>query len=477
MGMISDNNPENSIRIRKLIDQSGNVEFIRIYNIDSDGITILSIKDIDLAGVDYTPVGTVIDGEVSQGGGSGETNTGTNIGVSGIGVFKQKTGTTLEFKKLNPGSNKITIIDDTLDNEIEIDFNPSNVGTSELNNDANFIDAAGAPVQTSDIADFETSTQLNSRDVDNRNRANHTGTQTANTISDFDTEVSNNTNVALNTSKVSFVEAPNDGQQYARQSLGWSVITGGGGGVTDHGALTGLADDDHTQYLNETRHDSLPADNPHSVTKSQVGLGNADNTSDVNKPVSIAQAAANTQDRDRTNHTGTQLSSTISDFTARVKIDETTTSLTVDGTGSLLTFNDEDGGANNIQLNVFGTEFEDFINTTNVNITTTTPTVARFFSTATKPPGRYRIQMEVQLEPNSASSNYLLQLQIFGIGQIGLEMSEEGKDVAGDNRNIRVLKGYYDHTAQGTFDIDLVASRESGTLVIHGVTAEVWRVS
>lgn len=32
--------------------------------------------------------------------------------------------------------------------------------------------------------------------------------------------------------------------------------------------------------------------NPHSVTKSQVGLGNVDNTSDINKPVSTAQAAA-----------------------------------------------------------------------------------------------------------------------------------------------------------------------------------------
>ena len=38
----------------------------------------------------------------------------------------------------------------------------------------------------------------------------------------------------------------------------WAVLeAGGGGGVTDHGALTGLADDDHTQYLNETRHDLL----------------------------------------------------------------------------------------------------------------------------------------------------------------------------------------------------------------------------
>lgn len=42
-------------------------------------------------------------------------------------------------------------------------------------------------------------------------------------------------------------------------------------GVGDHGALTGLGDDDHTQYLNETRHDALPADNPHSVTAAQVG--------------------------------------------------------------------------------------------------------------------------------------------------------------------------------------------------------------
>jgi hypothetical protein len=30
---------------------------------------------------------------------------------------------------------------------------------------------------------------------------------------------------------------------------------GGGGGVTDHGELTGLADDDHSQYLNEARAD------------------------------------------------------------------------------------------------------------------------------------------------------------------------------------------------------------------------------
>jgi hypothetical protein len=86
---------------------------------------------------------------------------------------------------------------------------------------------------------------------------------------------------------------------------------GGGGGVTDHGALTGLSDDDHAQYLNVSRGDarypSIAAltaetnaraahenrtDNPHAVTKAQVGLGNADNTSDANKPISTATQTA-----------------------------------------------------------------------------------------------------------------------------------------------------------------------------------------
>lgn len=43
--------------------------------------------------------------------------------------------------------------------------------------------------------------------------------------------------------------------------------------------------DDVTTHKGDT-------DNPHGVTKAQVGLSNADNTSDVNKPVSTAQAAA-----------------------------------------------------------------------------------------------------------------------------------------------------------------------------------------
>jgi hypothetical protein len=78
----------------------------------------------------------------------------------------------------------------------------------------------------------------NSTDAQLRDRATHTGTQTAATISDFQTTVSANTTV---TASVTHAER---------------------------------------------------TDNPHGVTKGQVGLGSADNTSDINKPVSTVQQTA-----------------------------------------------------------------------------------------------------------------------------------------------------------------------------------------
>lgn len=52
--------------------------------------------------------------------------------------------------------------------------------------------------------------------------------------------------------------------------------------TADHGDLAGLADDDHTQYLNETRHDALPADNPHSVSLEQARTVNNTLAGDIN---------------------------------------------------------------------------------------------------------------------------------------------------------------------------------------------------
>ncbi|MEA1786697.1 hypothetical protein U1E44_11385 [Arenibacter sp. GZD96] len=63
--------------------------------------------------------------------GSGETNTASNEGTAGVGVFVQKTGTNLEFRNINAGSNLVTITEDMVNNEIDIDVNETNLTISE----------------------------------------------------------------------------------------------------------------------------------------------------------------------------------------------------------------------------------------------------------------------------------------------------------------------------------------------------------
>lgn len=67
-----------------------------------------------------------------------------------------------------------------------------------------------------------------------------------------------------------------------------SVSDGGTGASSAAAARTNLGVPATTDLTSHTGNTS----NPHSVTKAQVGLSNVDNTSDVNKPVSTAQAAA-----------------------------------------------------------------------------------------------------------------------------------------------------------------------------------------
>ena len=96
----------------------------------------------------------------------------------------------------------------------------------------------------------------NDTDANLKNRANHTGTQAASTISDFDSAADARANISM----LAHLGASDPHAQYA-------------------------TDSDLSSHTSNTS-------NPHAVTKAQVGLGNVDNTSDMNKPVSTAQAAA-----------------------------------------------------------------------------------------------------------------------------------------------------------------------------------------
>ncbi len=82
-------------------------------------------------------------GTAGGGGGGGEANTGSNVGTDGIGVFKDKSGVTLRFKHIAPGSNKLSVAANG--DDIDLDVVPSNINTNDLNNDAGFVTKVGTP--------------------------------------------------------------------------------------------------------------------------------------------------------------------------------------------------------------------------------------------------------------------------------------------------------------------------------------------
>lgn len=108
------------------------------------------------------------------------------------------------------------------------------------------------------------------------------------------------------------------------------VISGGGGGVTDHGALTGLADDDHTQYHTDARGDARYSQLGHTHTATQISDSTATGRSVL---TAVDAAAARTAIGAGTGNgdvtlTGTQ---TLTNKT----ISGASNTLTVDGTNSV----------------------------------------------------------------------------------------------------------------------------------------------
>lgn len=55
--------------------------------------------------------------------GGGETNTVSNVGTAGVGVFKQKTGVNFELKKIFAASSNISVVDDVANSKINLDVN------------------------------------------------------------------------------------------------------------------------------------------------------------------------------------------------------------------------------------------------------------------------------------------------------------------------------------------------------------------
>lgn len=314
----------------------------------------------------------------------------SNIGVGGLGLFKQLNVDTLEFKNINAGSSKVTVTNDSPNDEIDIDIDPSQILTSSLNNDAGF--------------------------------------------------------------------------------------------------------------LNETNHDALPQDNPHNVTKTQVGLGNVDNTSDLNKPISTATQSAldlkynssnpngyetptqlgtrDTNNRNRSNHTGTQLASTISDFASTVR---STLLSGLSITNALVTASDTVLSAigklqGQINSFVFGKNYEYFSSEGNSTTTSRSYQTKLTGNTSSLVAGqRYRISWYME-HINLGSTSDISDVRMLVDGtEVGLDIYEQE-----DSSEIRSFSGFYEFTAPSSISIPLVLQYrqiDGGTCFVRRARIEIWRVS
>ncbi|MCH9010866.1 MAG: hypothetical protein IIC21_09595 [Chloroflexi bacterium] len=68
----------------------------------------------------------------SHGTHGGEANTASNVGVGGVGIFKQKSGTDLQLKKINAGSARISVTDDVANDEVDVDVVESGISHANI---------------------------------------------------------------------------------------------------------------------------------------------------------------------------------------------------------------------------------------------------------------------------------------------------------------------------------------------------------
>ena len=124
-------------------------------------------------------------------------------------------------------------------------------------------------IEKSKLAGIQDNATKNDTDINLKSRVNHTGTQPASTISDFAN--------AVKTTVLSGLSLATN-----------AVITTTDTILTALGKLQKQISDNLSTLTSHINNKS----NPHTVTKSQLGLGNVDNTADIDKPISDAVQTA-----------------------------------------------------------------------------------------------------------------------------------------------------------------------------------------
>ena len=195
--------------------------------------------------------------------------------------------------------------------------------------------------------------------------------------------------------------------------------------------------------------------------------------------------ARDSANRNRANHTGTQLSSSVSDFASTVRSTVLTgisflTSAAVVATDSIIIAIGKlqaqlTSLTSIVSANVFGQGFEDFLATTPFTTASGTDVVARTFTTTSKLAGRYRISVEWNFTGNSISSSNRFKVFVDGV-QLDDQLEVELKDTT--DSIVYVQYGYVSYAVDSTHTIELRVNTEStNTVTINTTRCEIWRVS
>lgn len=217
----------------------------------------------------------------------------------------------------------------------------------------------------------------------------------------------------------------------------------------------------------------------------QIELPNVDNTSDVDKPVSTAQAAADTAVQNysiqRANHTGTQLSSTISDFASTVRstlltgISFANSALVTASDSILIAVGKLQAQLNNM---LFGRDADENVV---INNDTTTGNAWKDYATMifnvsdTSGINKYRINNDFLWGHNSASNDIRVRVELDG--NVIKEIRIEPKDQGTDQRIQNNLLIYAEDLAQGSHTVILSYRPASSSRVsrMYRCEQEVWR--
>ena len=94
----------------------------RLYSKD-DGGGITKLYFQDSTGAEY---------DIGAAAGGGEINTASNVGLTGVGLYLQKTSANLEFKNIDAGSTKVTVTNDAGNSTVDIDVVEANIDHDSL---------------------------------------------------------------------------------------------------------------------------------------------------------------------------------------------------------------------------------------------------------------------------------------------------------------------------------------------------------